>query len=478
MKKTIIVLGILGFGMAYAQSNPAAQKVDRDFKLRVGINTNSPQASVDIVELLNGGNPIEGKLQGLSLPNFTTEQRNKFGAGQTASMKIGTLIYNTTEKCVEMYQGYYNGAHQWSCTLSAKNTTPNAQKKDTNFSKRVGLNTKEPQASVDIVELLEGGNPIDGRLQGLSLPNFTTEQRDKMGAGQTESMKIGALIYNTTEKCIQKYLGYYNGAHQWSCNLSDKGATPNAQKEDTSFAKRVGINTKAPQASMDIVELNPIDGRLQGLSLPNFTTEQRNKFGAGQTESMKIGTLIYNTTEKCIEMYKGYYNGAHQWGCNLTGKEIFELPTRCNVVDYGHGQRIAWAILDDGTEKELFRKTTPLSKKDIEESIISLGIDPDKIVRVRYVSSEYRDVYVGGEPDYINGFIGSYNDRWRVESRWTLEQMRECNNWINSHYEYTSRNGRVSNGCAIVYKQGYYEKRYIERTNTCELKYVSSGSSM
>lgn len=366
MKKTIIVLGILGFGMAYAQSNPAAQKVDRDFKLRVGINTNSPQASVDIVELLDGANPIDGKLQGLSLPNFTTEQRNKFGAGQTASMKIGTLIYNTTEKCVEMYQGYYNGAHQWSCTLSAKNTTPNAQKKDTNFSKRVGLNTKEPQASVDIVELLEGGNPIDGRLQGLSLPNFTTEQRDKMGAGQTESMKIGALIYNTTEKCIQKYLGYYNGAHQWSCNLSDKGATPNAQKEDTSFAKRVGINTKAPQASMDIVELNPIDGRLQGLSLPNFTTEQRNKFGAGQTESMKIGTLIYNTTEKCIEMYQGYYNGAHQWSCDLGGDTgLYALSNTCGTDSQLRGAKRVVVTGTGLSQVELYQGTSGTTQAEI-----------------------------------------------------------------------------------------------------------------
>lgn len=113
-----MVLGIVSFIMAHAQSTPAAQKVETNFEKRVGINTSSPQASMEIKELLEGDAPIDGRIQGLSLPNFTTAQRNKFGEGQVESMKIGTLIYNTTNKCVEMYLGYYDGAHQWSCDLT------------------------------------------------------------------------------------------------------------------------------------------------------------------------------------------------------------------------------------------------------------------------------------------------------------------------------------------------------------------------
>lgn len=118
MKKTLIILGCMSVGLFYAQNTPSLQKLDTNIRNRVGVNTEMPQASMDVKELLNGNSSLDIRIQGVSLPNFTTEQRNKFGEGQTESMKIGTLIYNTTEKCIEMYLGYYDGAHQWSCDLS------------------------------------------------------------------------------------------------------------------------------------------------------------------------------------------------------------------------------------------------------------------------------------------------------------------------------------------------------------------------
>lgn len=120
MKKTLIILGCMSVGLFYAQNTPSLQKLDTNIRNRVGVNTEMPQASMDVKELLNGNSPLDIRIQGVSLPNFTTEQRNKFGEGQTESMKIGTLIYNTTEKCIEMYLGYYDGAHQWSCDLSGE----------------------------------------------------------------------------------------------------------------------------------------------------------------------------------------------------------------------------------------------------------------------------------------------------------------------------------------------------------------------
>lgn len=123
MKKILLSASVLVGIVATAQVNPNPQKRDTDYSTRIGVNTETPQASMEIKELLNGANPIDTRIQGLSLPNFTTEQRSKFGEGQTESMKIGTIIYNTTKKCIEMYLGYYNGAHQWSCNLTGQNNS-------------------------------------------------------------------------------------------------------------------------------------------------------------------------------------------------------------------------------------------------------------------------------------------------------------------------------------------------------------------
>ncbi|MGV4567064.1 hypothetical protein ACQ1P0_10045, partial [Ornithobacterium rhinotracheale] len=79
MKKRFYLLGmLLAGGVALAQ---------QDAEGRVGINTDAPEASLDISrneELLrkNSTQP-----QGVSFPNFSTEQRAKF-----ENPKVGTMI--------------------------------------------------------------------------------------------------------------------------------------------------------------------------------------------------------------------------------------------------------------------------------------------------------------------------------------------------------------------------------------------------
>lgn len=106
------------------------------------------------------------------------------------------------------------------------------------------------------------------------------------------------------------------------------GITATAQTYDG----RVGVNTTTPNATLDIREIKDTNllplTRMQGLSLPNFSTEERAKFTgddyqAGTAESnttIRPGTLIYNTTKKCIEMYVGYNAGTstYDWTCLCT----------------------------------------------------------------------------------------------------------------------------------------------------------------
>lgn len=83
----------------FAQANP-------ELEGRVGINTNQPKTSLDISK--HTGLP-EDRLQGVSFPNFSTEERTKFN-----NPVMGTMIYNTTKKCLEMYTEK-NSIKDWYC---------------------------------------------------------------------------------------------------------------------------------------------------------------------------------------------------------------------------------------------------------------------------------------------------------------------------------------------------------------------------
>lgn len=73
---------------------------------RVGINTDYPEATLDIKEKPLDEMP-EGYAQGVSFPNFTTKERKTF-----TEVKLGTMIYNTTKNRLEIYT-LVNGKEGW-----------------------------------------------------------------------------------------------------------------------------------------------------------------------------------------------------------------------------------------------------------------------------------------------------------------------------------------------------------------------------
>ncbi|MRM83525.1 FISUMP domain-containing protein [Riemerella anatipestifer] len=90
------VLAFLGFGLSvYGQ-----------YEKRVGINTPTPQATLEIAKIELANLP-DGHVQGVIFPKLETSERNTF----TSNAKVGTMIYNLTKKCIEWYDGT-----QWSCT--------------------------------------------------------------------------------------------------------------------------------------------------------------------------------------------------------------------------------------------------------------------------------------------------------------------------------------------------------------------------
>lgn len=84
----------------------------------------------------------------------------------------------------------------------------------------------------------------------------------------------------------------------------------NAQTEEE-LQGRVGVNTKTPKASLDISRHTDLpETRAQGVLFPKFSTADRDKF-----TNTEVGTMIYNTDKKCLEMYMGVVSGVHQWSC-------------------------------------------------------------------------------------------------------------------------------------------------------------------
>lgn len=90
---------------------------------------------------------------------------------------------------------------------------------------------------------------------------------------------------------------------------------------------QVGIHTDAPNATLDVREKSLAPSLAQGVSFPNFTTEERATF-----TNVKKGTMIYNTTKRCLELY-GVNNGVTDWYCICDTCEVVAVTEDDAVVD-------------------------------------------------------------------------------------------------------------------------------------------------
>ncbi|MCK0203535.1 hypothetical protein MWN41_10975 [Ornithobacterium rhinotracheale] len=82
----------------------------QDYTGRVGVNTTTPDASLEVSRHDGMLKKDETYTQGVSFPNLSTAQREKF-----LGVKVGTMIFNTTKQCLEMYYGLKAGNPHWDC---------------------------------------------------------------------------------------------------------------------------------------------------------------------------------------------------------------------------------------------------------------------------------------------------------------------------------------------------------------------------
>lgn len=69
---------------------------------------------------------------------------------------------------------------------------------------RVGINTTNPEATLDIKEVPISEVP-EGTPQGVSFPNFTTKERNTF-----KNVKEGTMIFNTDKKSLEIYTSVGN----------------------------------------------------------------------------------------------------------------------------------------------------------------------------------------------------------------------------------------------------------------------------
>ena len=158
---TLIILGVTCY--VHAQN-----------KGRVGINTSTPRATLDVSRVDPTTLPA-GQVQGVSIPNMTSAERAAF-----VGVEHGTLIYNTDKKCTEIYE--INGGNgEWHClpavgSVHTQTITVIASGFEGNFftggvtpSNKVKFtinnNTPVPMTAVDFSNSITIENPYSGTLQ-------------------------------------------------------------------------------------------------------------------------------------------------------------------------------------------------------------------------------------------------------------------------------------------------------------------------
>lgn len=136
--------------------------------------------------------------------------------------------------------------------------------------------------------------------------------------------------------------------------------------------RRVGINTESPKATLHIEKNKSVEAtQPQGVLYPRLTTEERAKF-AGVEE----GTMIYNTTKKCVELFKGLDSGGDNgWHCSDCDKEVvldknIEKQGDIEIVFGGWCGFIDYVSINTNV-----RLTSPIwkDKSDSQQDLLSIG---------------------------------------------------------------------------------------------------------
>lgn len=288
MKKTLLCAVFL----------PLALNAQYDGK--VGINTDKPRATLDIEGKTDNTN---NTLEGLLIPRIDKEKALKMAGNST--IKESIIIYindltlkstaNTTITDITEKGYYYWNGTKWKKVVNNDNIyttdgtlngvrTVNLNGKNLQFTGNgnIGIGTDNPQRKLDVK-----GSAV-------------------IGDGDWGALTINGKNDNDW------LLNAHNDETSFHIRTQPNGGTA-GDLYHTSFTRqgRVGIATTEPKATLEIAKREGLAPETpQGVIFPKFSTTERSQF-----RTMEEGTMIYNTTKRCIEMYLGTVNGIHQWSC-------------------------------------------------------------------------------------------------------------------------------------------------------------------
>lgn len=285
MKKTLISAMLLVGIVASAQTN-GKEKKEEVSKGKVGINTDRPTATLDINANAENSKETANTNEGLLIPRLS-----KTRVAQMTTPSESTLVYvrditytGNDAKVSDINEKgfyYYDGTSKWVKAVK--------------------------------------GNPIENQNTSAQTGNFyisgdgrADNIRSNSGDGGYAALKSGKAGrpgysgYFEVRNSLEKRLGYIGWDNTNMLYQTENGAKHIFQ------GSNVGINVDDPEATLHIKETTATTTP-QGVIFPKFSSVDRERF-----ENVQEGTMIYNTTKKCLEMYFGLSDsGVPQWNCTL-----------------------------------------------------------------------------------------------------------------------------------------------------------------
>lgn len=193
---------------------------------RVGINTNNPQAALD----------ISSTTQGVLMPRLTSLQRDAM-----TGVAEGTIIYNTTVHCLQIYNGMI-----WSCTNGnnksgmGKHVFPNNNSQTTN-------NADSFDKTADNGMIFGGHltsnstwyDPTTGLPMDITIYDAIFQKLDSTGTTLWLTKLNGAgYVFDIHEVSTGGYIAV--GANYWISNIDNATATKLNANGDTVWTKSYG----------------------------------------------------------------------------------------------------------------------------------------------------------------------------------------------------------------------------------------------
>lgn len=238
--------------------------------------------------------------------------------------KDGIEVHNITDINTLSYTEVINTSGNYEYKVIAIYNSGNSEPKTINANIEVATITPSPINSPSITfdkatKTLHIIWKKPNNLKGLTGYEIYEGSNKIHTIGNIEELSYSKTITTNgtyTYDIFAIYSDQKSDAKQVSINISTipDNPTPTLPTNNTNIAiGKVGINTREPKVTLDIREI-ALDilpaGTPQGVNFPNLTTEQRETF---DKTKIKEGTMIYNTSLKCLEFYDG-----STWKCIQT----------------------------------------------------------------------------------------------------------------------------------------------------------------